>query len=63
MTLVIIWNKLEAQTRPWSKNNIRYNKNTACKFNASSVTTKDAIGAPIEMHIVISTLQAEEGKP
>jgi hypothetical protein len=36
MTLVIRWNKLETQTRPWSKNNIRHNKNIACKFNASS---------------------------
>jgi hypothetical protein len=28
-----------------------------------SVTIKDAIGAPTEVHIVISTLQVEEGKP
>jgi hypothetical protein len=28
-----------------------------------SVTTKDAIGTPIEVQIVISTLQVEEGKP
>jgi hypothetical protein len=28
-----------------------------------SVTIKDAIGAPAEVQIIISTLQVEEGKP
>jgi hypothetical protein len=28
-----------------------------------SVTIEDAIGAPTEVHIVISTFQVEEGKP
>jgi hypothetical protein len=28
-----------------------------------NVTTEDAIGAPTEVQIVISTLQVKEGKP